>query len=94
MTLDQRNALINLLVQVEEIVAENEALRALLDVVEKHGPWQNTTWREQLDHLMKSPAREKYREMFAPALQEIDSAFHDSELSQLLLRMPTKGRPN
>ena len=94
MTSEQRDALKHLLLQFEQLIAENEALRALLEVIERHGPFQHSTWKDEFEHLLHSPAREKYREIFAPILKEIDLAFQDSELSQLLLKMPTKGRPN
>ncbi len=94
MTTKQRDALKNLLIKCEQLVAENEALRALFEVVEKHGYWTNSTWRDELQSLLNSPVREQYREIFAPILKEIDLAFQDSELSRLLLRIPTKGRPN
>jgi hypothetical protein len=94
MDLNHRNALIVLLTKCEELIAENQALRALLDTVENHGRWQDTTWRAELQHLMESPVREQYRENFAPILREIDSAFQDSELSRLLAKIPTTDRPN
>ena len=94
MTSEQRDALKNLLVQYEQLIAENEALRALFQIVEKHGYWKNSTWKDELERLLNPPVREQYRQMFAPILKEIDLAFHDSEFSRLLLETPTKGRPN
>lgn len=94
MTTEQRDALKNLLIQYEQLIAENEALRALLEVIERHGRFQKTTWKKELERLLNSPTREKYRVDFAPILKEIDLAFQDSEFSQLLLKTPIKGRPN
>jgi hypothetical protein len=90
----QRDAIINLLKEYEHLIAENQALKAILDEVEERGPLRNTNWRGALDHEMNSQAREAYREKFAPLLSEIDSAFRDSELSQLLLKMPINGPIN
>ena len=94
MTLEQRDALKNLLIQYEQLIAENEALRTLLKIVEKHGYWKHSTWEKELEILLHCPAREQFRTTFAPLLREIDLAFQDSELSRLLAEIPIKGRPN
>lgn len=87
----QRDALVNLLERYEELIAENQALKALLEEIEQHGPLQHLTWREVLDRLMKTLAREQYAAEFAPILRKIESAFQDAELARRFARIPIKG---
>lgn len=94
MNLAQRNALLELMKQYEHLIAENQALKSLLTVIEKHGPFTHSTWQQELENLMNSPAREEYRKQFGPIVQEINSAFVDTELSRLLSKIPIKGRLN
>jgi len=91
MTREQRDALLNLLTKCEELVSENEALKAVLTVIERHGRFTHSTWQEEVVAVQASPARQKYREIFAPILEDINSAFLDSELARLLKEIPIKG---
>lgn len=84
MNKQQRDALVNLLQQYEELIAENQALKAILG---------DTTsgWQRKLDRLMKSPAREAYRKQFSPVLEKIDSVFRDAEFVRLFSKIPATG---
>ena len=62
--------------------------KALLEEIEQHGPLQHLTWREVLDRLMKTLAKEQYAAEFAPILGEIESAFQDAELARRLAGIP------
>ena len=88
---EQRDALIAIITKCEELVSENEALKAVLTVIEKHGPFTHSTWQQEVAALQASPGRQKYREVVAPILQQIDSAFRDSELARLFRETPIKG---
>ena len=94
MTNEHRDALLELLTSYEELLTENQALKAILETIRLHGPFTESTWQEQLQTTMSSPAREAYRSAFAPILEKINSAFQDSELYRRLLKIPIKGAHN
>jgi hypothetical protein len=101
MTKEQRDAAMKMLTEYERVSAENLAMKALLDGLQKNGAFknfayqgQNSTWQEELDYLMKGAAREKIHESVLPILRQIEQAFQDAELSQLLAAFPPKGPVN
>ena len=101
MTKEQRDAALKLAADYERAIAENIAMKALLEVVQKHGafkefayPGQASTWQEELDYLMKGAAREKIHQSFLPLRLQIEQIFQDDELSRLLIEHPPKGPIN
>ena len=101
MTKEQRDAALKLVADYERVVAQNIAMTVLLEVLQRHGAFkdfayqgQNSTWQEEVEHLMKGKAREKIRESFLPLRQQIEQLFQDAELSRLLAEHPPTGPIN
>jgi hypothetical protein len=101
MTQEQRDAAIKMFKEYEQLLAENFAMQAVLQVIEKHGgfkdykgPGQHSTWKEEVAYLMRSVIRENLRSQVAPIIQRIEAAFQDAELSRLLAKYPQKGPIN
>lgn len=101
MTKDQHDAILRTLAEFERLTAENIAMQALLEVVQKHGAFKNfayqgqdSTWREEVDYLMKGKAREAIHAALLQVRIQIEQAFQDAELTRLLAENPPKGPVN
>ncbi|MGH9794483.1 MAG: hypothetical protein ACRD5G_06905 [Candidatus Acidiferrales bacterium] len=88
---EQREVISELLHAFVGLIIENQALKVIAIQLQNRGPFAGSTVQEQLDALMRSPARDLYEKQFSPFLQQIDSAFQDAELSELLSKIPLKG---